>query len=308
MKKIIVLILVFLVLSINSIVSAATANELESNNGFSTANLLTNNTDTYGYISSGSDVDFYKIIFTQNTFANFFVDVPNNINYDLYVYDQAWGLKWTSTNGAGIDELLTKKVVVKGMYYYVKVVPALSTQYSLSSNYILKVRQYSANEYYGALGWSYPTTGSGSTTITSTFGNTGTRYHKGIDLGVSYQPVFATEAGTILHSRVYSTGEKAVAIKTNSNDPNTDDNIIVRYLHLNSMSVSTGNIVSKGQQIGVSGNTGSSTGPHLHLDTNNKLMEYPGDYDTFNPKYFWPTIFGITTFNHGWTIQWDNVC
>lgn len=39
-----------------------------------------------------------------------------------------------------------------------------------------------------------------------------------------------------------------------------------RYLHLDSPSVKTGEFVFRGEEVGKSGNTGYSTGPHLHLE------------------------------------------
>ena len=36
--------------------------------------------------------------------------------------------------------------------------------------------------------------------------------------------------------------------------------------HLQSLSVSTGQLVSQGHTLGLSGNSGNSTGPHLHIE------------------------------------------
>jgi murein DD-endopeptidase MepM/ murein hydrolase activator NlpD len=43
--------------------------------------------------------------------------------------------------------------------------------------------------------------------------------------------------------------------------------VISRYLHLSRLDVSVGQVVAAGTQLGLSGNTGCTTGPHLHFET-----------------------------------------
>ena len=45
----------------------------------------------------------------------------------------------------------------------------------------------------------------------------------------------------------------------------------VIYAHLSKLDVKPGDKVVKGQRIGLSGNTGNSTGPHLHFELRNNI-------------------------------------
>jgi len=88
-------------------------------------------------------------------------------------------------------------------------------------------------------------------------------FHNGQDLGVpSNTPILAVEDGRI-DSLKYagpnnSEGNRIHLIST-------DGNRKFAYLHLNGFKVKAGELVKKGQIIGMTGNTGRSTGPHLHF-------------------------------------------
>jgi murein DD-endopeptidase len=58
-----------------------------------------------------------------------------------------------------------------------------------------------------------------------------------------------------------------------------DDGTLARFLHLSRTDVSAGDTVGKGTRLGLSGNTGRSTAPHLHyeLEKGGKVLD-PIDY------------------------------
>jgi len=102
--------------------------------------------------------------------------------------------------------------------------------------------------------------------ITSTFGVrrdpfTGrAAVHSGLDLGGSRgDPIYAAADGTVtLSERTYPHGNNILI--------DHGRGIETRYLHLNKRLVETGDKVKKGDLIGELGNTGRSTGPHLHYE------------------------------------------
>lgn len=85
-------------------------------------------------------------------------------------------------------------------------------------------------------------------------------YHKGIDWATPIgTPVYASNAGTVVQAGWSSGYGYAVYI-------NHADGRQTRYGHLSKVLVSAGQTVSQGQKIALSGNTGRSTGPHLHFE------------------------------------------
>jgi murein DD-endopeptidase MepM/ murein hydrolase activator NlpD len=97
--------------------------------------------------------------------------------------------------------------------------------------------------------------------VTSGFGYRWGRLHAGIDIGVPIgTPIHAAKAGTVIFSGSMSGYGNAVIIDHGGG-------FSTLYAHQSRPAVSKGQQVAQGQVIGYSGNTGHSTGPHLHFET-----------------------------------------
>ncbi|MBI1975669.1 MAG: peptidoglycan DD-metalloendopeptidase family protein [Candidatus Vogelbacteria bacterium] len=122
----------------------------------------------------------------------------------------------------------------------------------------------------GVLSWPVP-----NPVITQEFGNTkfaaanrgvyNGQGHNGIDLRASIgTSVIAAASGTVL-----GTGDTDLTCRGSSYGKwalvEHDNGLTTLYAHLSLISVSAGTKVARGQLIGYSGNTGYSTGPHLHF-------------------------------------------
>ncbi|RNA67532.1 murein hydrolase activator EnvC family protein [Alteribacter keqinensis] len=101
--------------------------------------------------------------------------------------------------------------------------------------------------------------------VTSEYGPRWGRVHHGIDIGQggrSNVPIVAAESGTVIRAEYMNGYGNTVMITHNVNGKT----ITTLYAHMDSISVSQGQRVSRGQNLGIMGNTGASQGPHLHFE------------------------------------------
>ncbi|WP_267242000.1 M23 family metallopeptidase [Streptomyces sp. PR69] len=112
-----------------------------------------------------------------------------------------------------------------------------------------------------ASGFSAPLSGASVTTPYRASGASwSSGYHTGVDFAAATgATVKAVTAGTVVSAGWGGAYGNEVVIRHN-------DGTYSQYAHLSALSVSSGQSVSAGQQIGLSGSTGNSTGPHLHFE------------------------------------------
>lgn len=88
-----------------------------------------------------------------------------------------------------------------------------------------------------------------------------TWYHMAYDIANnSLPPIIAADAGTVVYAGWNSTGYGNMVMIDHGNGYKT------LYGHMSVISVSAGQVVSQGQQVGIMGSTGRSTGPHCHFE------------------------------------------
>lgn len=110
-------------------------------------------------------------------------------------------------------------------------------------------------------GWVSPVA---DATVTTPYRASGSMWSSGYHTGADFQASSGTSVRAIGPGTVVSAGWSGsygneVVIKH-------EDGMYSQYAHQSSLNVSVGDTVTGGQQIGLSGSTGNSSGPHLHFE------------------------------------------
>ena len=104
--------------------------------------------------------------------------------------------------------------------------------------------------------------------------------HNGIDLSARYEKVYSIFPGTVIKVGQDSRSGKFVTVRTGD--------YTISYCHLSQQLVKEKEFVNAGTNIAISGNTGASTGPHLHLTTKK-------DGQAINPTIILELIMSLKT-------------
>ena len=111
-------------------------------------------------------------------------------------------------------------------------------------------------------------------------------FHRGLDYAGSWgSPIYAPAGGKVtLVGPNFTLLGNCVII-------NHGEGLTGLYLHMSSINVKQGQTVKRGQVIGKIGNTGASTGPHLHYATYFHGVPVDPDLLASFPKEWAPELF-----------------
>jgi murein DD-endopeptidase MepM/ murein hydrolase activator NlpD len=88
--------------------------------------------------------------------------------------------------------------------------------------------------------------------------------HDGYDYGLYYEPVAAAAPGSVMLAN-WLDPNCHTCLSGMTVEINHGNGLLTFYGHLSRIDVARGQYVSRGQVIGLSGSTGTATGPHLHF-------------------------------------------
>lgn len=180
-------------------------------------------------------------------------------------YDSTMQKGYTQVTQKGVNgvERVSQTVkAVNGVTTYI--IPQGSTMLKASTPQIVVYGQ-KVTQSVGTIGnWLWPV--KTSYKISSYYGYrrnpfTGQReFHTGLDIYTGYgSPIYASNNGTVITSEFHWSYGNYIVI-------NHNNGYYTLYAHMSKRKAKVGDIVSRGDVIGLIGMTGSATGPHVHLE------------------------------------------
>lgn len=187
----------------------------------------------------------------------FLVSCSNMKNSGQYVYVEKPGeiKKMARRYGVSVDELKSLNPDKKfngGEWVFIP--SKVGFAYFLKDTYVI--------EDYSSLGtgrfmWPVPN----FYKVSSHFGPRGRRHHDGIDIPAPKgTPIVAVDSGKVIYSGSGIRGYGNLIVL------NHGDEVFTVYAHASKRIASKGDTVKKGETIALVGNTGRSSGPHLHFE------------------------------------------
>lgn len=187
----------------------------------------------------------------------FFLSACSSLKSGQYVYVESPGHmnRIAKTYGVTMDELKLAnpdRPLRPGEWIFIP--SKVGVAYFLKDTYVI--------EDYGSLGsgrfqWPVPN----FYRVSSQFGKRGNRHHDGIDIPAPIgTPIVAADTGVVIYSNNGIRGYGNMIVLAHG------DEIFTVYAHNSKNKVRKGDRVERGAVIGLIGNTGRSTGPHLHFE------------------------------------------
>ena len=152
------------------------------------------------------------------------------------------------------------------------------------------------NALYDSYNWKYPLRSGDSNDyrVSAWWGDETYDDHSGLDVGGLRQGeyVFSPTNGVVCGVGTQASAGYYVIIKTKHKVMNQNDDLRIGVVHLMSPpTLQVGDVVTSETILGYVGNTGTSTGAHLHIQvTHNNQNSAYGKSNTFAPNVFFPDI------------------
>ncbi len=175
----------------------------------------------------------------------------------------------------GTNKVTEEIVYVGGVEQSRKVIETEVLKAPVDQVYVVGTKKYVASSSSGSSSSSSSSSGGGRTPtgmftwpvpgvkhVSSYYGPRWGKLHKGIDIstsGIYGRTVVAAAGGKVTRAGWFSSYGYCIDIQHSNG-------YLTRYAHLSKINVKVGQTVSKGQAIGKVGNSGNSTGPHLHFE------------------------------------------